>query len=150
LHPEWKVIEDPYSPGEDIVLVPATKPDFALIHGYKADKNGNVLVPSYDDRMVAQAADKVIVTVEEIVDYDLGEDPRGGYVIPWPFVNTVVHVPNASHPGGMEPLYDIDETHLNEYITAAKSKETFRAYLEKYIIGHTEAEYQNMISAVTV
>ena len=63
---------------------------FALIHGYKADKNGNVLVPSYDDRMVAQAADKVIVTVEEIVDYDLGEDPRGGYVIPWPFVNTVV------------------------------------------------------------
>ena len=78
LHPDWKIIEDPYSPGEDIVLVPATKPDFALIHAYKADKTGNVLAPGYDDRMVAQASDKVIVTVEEIVDYDLAEDPRGG------------------------------------------------------------------------
>ena len=51
LHPDWKIIEDPYSPGEDIVLVPATKPDFALIHAYKADKTGNVLAPGYDDRL---------------------------------------------------------------------------------------------------
>ena len=149
LHPDWKIIEDPYSPGEDIVLVPATKPDFALIHAYKADKTGNVLAPGYDDRMVAQASDKVIVTVEEIVDYDLAEDPRGGYVIPWPFVNTVVLSPNAAHPGAMEPVYDVDQNHLGEYIAAAKSPEAYKEYLNKYVIGHTEAEYQEMVLAVS-
>lgn len=146
LHPNWQVIEDPYSPGQDILLVPATKPDVALFHATKADKVGNVLTAGYDDRMVAQASDKVIVTVEEIVDYNLADDPRGGYVIPWPFVSTIVHAPNGAHPGGMKPLYEADNEHMQEYIKAAGSEEGFQVYLETFILGHTEEEYQEMVS----
>ena len=145
LHPQWKIIEDPYSPGEDILLVPATKPDIFLVHAYKADRLGNVITHGYDDRMVAQASDRVIVTTEEIVDYNLAEDPRGGYLVPWPFVSMIVHVPNGAHPGAMKPLYETDAEHMQEYFVAAGTEEGFQAYLDKYIIGHTEEEYQRMV-----
>ena len=99
----------------------------------------------YDDRMVAQASDRVIVTTEEIVDYNLAEDPRGGYLVPWPFVSMIVHVPNGAHPGAMKPLYETDAEHMQEYFVAAGTDEGFQAYLDKYIIGHTEEEYQRMV-----
>ena len=148
LHQNWKVIEDPYHEGEDIVLVPATKPDVGIIHAKKADRWGNVLAPGYDDRIVAQASEVFIATVEEIVDYNLMEEPRGGYPIPWAFVSRVVLVPRGAHPAGMEDLYDIDDEHFAEYVKAAKSEEGFEAYLERFVRGHTEDEYQAMVGGL--
>ncbi len=144
LHPNWKIIEDPYNKGHDILLVPAIRPDIAIIHAFKADHSGNVLAPGYDDRMVAQASDKVIVTVEEIVDYDLSEDPRGGYIIPWPFISLIVHVPGGSHPGGMKPYYTADDEHFVRYIEASRSADGFARYLNEFVRGHTEDEYRDM------
>jgi glutaconate CoA-transferase subunit A len=148
LHENWKVIEDPYHEGEDIVLVPATKPDVGIIHAKKADKWGNVLAPGYDDRIVAQASEVFIATVEEIVDYNLMDDPRGGYAIPWAFVSRVVLAPRGAHPAGMENLYDIDDAHFAEYIQAAKSAEGFKTYLDKYVMGRSEEEYQAMVGGL--
>ena len=150
LHPNWKVIEDPYNEGHDILLVPAIRPDIAIIHAYKADANGNILATGYEDRMVAQAAERVIVTVEEIVDYDLSEDPRGGYLIPWPFVNHVVHAPGGSHPGGMSPYYTADNEHFQTYVQASQTPEGFATYLDEYVRGHSEAEYHNLTSRAAV
>ena len=148
LHPDWKVIEDPYHPGEDIVLVPATKPDVGIIHARKADRWGNVLAPSYDDRLVAQASEIFVATVEEIVDYNLSEDPRGGYLIPWAFVSRVVLAPRGAHPSAMDDLYGVDDKHFAEYVGAAKTAEGFGAYVEKYVLGHTEEEYQAMVGGL--
>ncbi len=148
LHPDWRVIEDPYHAGEDIVLVPATKPDVGILHAKKADRWGNVLAPSYDDRLVAQASEIFIATVEEIVDYNLAEDPRGGYLIPWAFVSRVVLTPRGAHPSAMDDLYSADRDHFGEYIGAAKTEETFRSYLGKYVLGHTEEEYQAMVGGL--
>jgi glutaconate CoA-transferase subunit A len=135
------VIEDPYHPGQDIVLVPATTPDVGLLHAYKADKWGNVLTPHGDDRTMAQACETVIVTAEEIVDYNLQDDPRGGHLVPWVYVSYIVHAPRGAHPGGMGHLYGQDEAHIREYMRAATTEEGFRAYLDRYVRGHTEAEY---------
>lgn len=150
LHPNWKVIEDPYNEGHDILLVPAIRPDIAMIHAFKADQNGNVLAPGFEDRMVAQASDKVLVTVEEIVDYDLSEDPRGGHLIPWPFVSLVIHTPQGSHPGGMKPYYEADNDHFERYMEASKTADEFNAYLDEFVRGHTEDEYREMVTRVAV
>jgi glutaconate CoA-transferase subunit A len=150
LHPNWKIIEDPYNEGHDILLVPAIRPDIAIIHAFKADRSGNILAPGYDDRMIAQASDKVIVTVEEIVDYDLTEDSRGGHVIPWPFISLVVHVPAGSHPGGMKPYYKADDAHFAQYMEAAKTGDGFARYLDEFVRGHTEDEYQELVTRVPV
>jgi glutaconate CoA-transferase subunit A len=42
--PDFRVIDDPYRPGERVVLVPALAPEFALLHGRRADLEGNVVI----------------------------------------------------------------------------------------------------------
>src|SRR4029077_7429052 len=41
-HPDWKVIDNPFRPGDPIVLLSAIQPDIALFHAPLADHNGNV------------------------------------------------------------------------------------------------------------
>lgn len=65
--PDFRVVDDPYRPGEHVVLVPAITPEFALLHGRRADLDGNVVIGTeYDDRLVAQASRRVVYSVEEV------------------------------------------------------------------------------------
>ena len=78
---DWKVIDNPFPPGDPIVVVPAIKPDVALFHAPRADRAGNVFIGRSRDLLrMAQAARESFVTVEEIVDGNLlrGSRPRGG------------------------------------------------------------------------
>ncbi len=69
VRPDFQVVDDPFQPGRRVVLVPAIRPDFALLHGRRADLEGNVVIGTeYDDRLVAQAARHVIVSVDEVMD----------------------------------------------------------------------------------
>ena len=78
-------IEDPFS-GEKLHAVAAAKPDVAILHGYWADRFGNIQAPagrnSDDvDTTIAKAADVVIVTVEKIVSAR-GGDPAADPDLP--------------------------------------------------------------------
>jgi len=91
--PDYRVVDDPYRPGEEIVLVPAIRPDFALLHGRRADLEGNVVIGiSYDDRLVAQASRHVIYSVgavREDATHSLMADEQ---VLPAAFVDALVLV----------------------------------------------------------
>jgi len=64
--PDFRVVHDPFRPGERVVLVPAIVPDVALLHGRRADAEGNVVIGTEtDDRLVAQASRHVIFSVPE-------------------------------------------------------------------------------------
>lgn len=136
--PDFKVIENPYNAGEQVVIAPAIVPDVALYHGVIADREGNVMTSKQrrDDLLVAQAARKVIVTVEEVSEEPVSEATRLGWnFIPAVYVKAVVHVPKGSHPAGCGELYPMDKEHIVEYIQAAQSDEGFRAYLDKYVFS---------------
>ncbi len=63
--PDYRVIDDPFRPEQRVVLVPAITPEFALLHGRRADLDGNVVIGTvYDDRLVAQASRYVVYSVE--------------------------------------------------------------------------------------
>src|SRR6266851_9571194 len=73
---DWKVIDNPFGNDDPIVLLPAIKPDVALFHAALADREGNIWIGR--DRelaMMAHAAAKTVVTVEEIRDTNLFDDP---------------------------------------------------------------------------
>ena len=48
----------------------------------------------------------------------------------------------------MDDLYDIDDEHFAEYVKAAKTEEGFEAYLDKFVRGRTEEEYQAMVGGL--
>ena len=79
--PDWRVIDNPFgdapfAEGDPIVLLPAIKPDVALLHAPMADRAGNVWIGRQRElATMAHAAEKTIVTVERIHDGDLLADP---------------------------------------------------------------------------
>ena len=69
VNPNFKRVIDPYS-GKSVVVVPALNPDVAIIHAQRADKNGNAQIWGIlgEQKEAAFAAERVILTVEEIVE----------------------------------------------------------------------------------
>ena len=134
-----RTVRDPYT-GREVLVVKAIRPDFAILHVHLADRHGNAVVkpPAHgiEDRLLAMAAKKVIITAEEVVER---VKDQWSISIPGIYVDYVVEVPHGAHPTSMPPLYDLDEGHLRLYLEHSKSEEGFRRYLERFVLcGHEE------------
>ena len=139
--PDFKVIEDPYQPGQAIVVAPALRPDVFITHGAIADREGNVITvdEGRNDLLAAQASRRTLVSVEEVSEDRLSPATRPGWIfIPAIYVSAVVLAPAGSHPTGFSGLYPPDEAALAEYASAGRSDEGFRVYLDKRVFSHPE------------
>ena len=134
---DFKVVEDPFHPGEEVVLAPAIRPDVALLHARVADRSGNaVTAPRTNDPILVQAARRVVVTAEEVVEGPLSyrTAPEGTFV-PAVYVAAVVPLPWGAHPTPCHGVYGADAAHIREYVAASATPEGFRAYLQRYVYG---------------
>src|SRR5512146_1131369 len=71
-NPNYRRVVDPYGGGE-VIVVPPLHPDVAIVHVQRADASGNAHIWGIigEQKEVAFAARKVIVTAEEIVPEDV-------------------------------------------------------------------------------
>ncbi|RLI75291.1 CoA transferase subunit A [Archaeoglobales archaeon] len=113
----FKWVENPYSDGK-VLTVPATKPDFAVIHVQKADKDGNALIygPWFEDVLMCRAAKNIIITAEMIVPKEELRREIDVVWIPSYKVKAVVEVPKGAYPGCCPPYYDIDFDAVKNYL----------------------------------
>ena len=132
---DWKVIDSPFGNGDPIVLLPAIKPDVALIHAPMADRFNNVWIGRQHELvMMAHAAAKTVATVEKIVDGDLLADPvLAAGTLPGFYVEAVAVAERGSWPLPLPDTYAADADHLAEYAAMAATREGFAAYLDKYV-----------------
>ena len=148
--PDLLVQDNPFNPGEPVVVAQSIRPDVAIFHALKADRSGNAITPGHrDDLMMARAARRVVVTAEEIVEEELTRREAGDdTLLPAIDVDVVAHVPLGAHPCGFGALYERDEDHWREYLEAAKNEATFRTYLERYVYGvRSHQEYLERVDA---
>ena len=135
LRPEFKVISDPYS-GNDVMLVPPITPDVSIVHALAADEDGNlVLEEKEDDFLLAPASRVVIASAERIVGAEELKRMPYGLRLQGIHVTAVVHLPGGAHPTATHGRYPLDEPHLLEYIEAARADDTFKPYLDRYVFG---------------
>jgi len=142
---DMKIVENPFNPDVKTVVAQSLRPDIAIFHAQSADKLGNISC-GYDAEvvMLAEGAKHVIVTVESVVDKITEKDSVGTY-IPSILVNSIVHAPYGAHPSGCAGLYDPDKVHMQAYVKASQSEETFQEYLKKYVHGiSSHEEYIDM------
>ena len=126
---DFTIAPNPFNPSESIVMAKAITPDVALFHGSKADRRGNELVKKGGEAlMLAQASDRVIVTVEEIADQISPDDPSGAY-IPAIHVKAVAHAPFGAFPSACPGHYSMDVDEMKKYLEASSSDEAFQDYL---------------------
>jgi glutaconate CoA-transferase subunit A len=133
---DFLTMPNPYDPAEPIAIVPAVAPDVAVFHGFTGDRFGNVITAgALDAKLIAQASRRVIATVEEIADGDLATVPHTGALVPGIHVTAVVHAPRGAHPTSCAGRYPDDGAHIRAYMRAAQGDDTFKAYLDRYVLG---------------
>ena len=132
---DWKVIDNPFAGQDRIVALPGIRPDVALFHAPLADRHGNVFVGAKRELMLmAHAARQTLVTVEEITDDNLLDDPpRAAGVLPAIYVTRVAAAKRGTWPLAFWDLYPDDEAALANYVAAAGTAAGFTQFLDSWL-----------------
>ena len=140
--PDWKTIDNPFAKDDPILLLPAIRPDVALIHAPYADRDGNIFIGRRRDfALMAQASRQgVLVTVEEVRDVDLmaSEETAAG-VLPAIYVEATAVAPRGAWPLGLPGSYEIDEAHFRRYGELARTSDGFARYLDEFVHRRKQA-----------
>ena len=131
-----KEMQCPFT-GDKLALVPALHPDVAIIHVQKADSYGNAQITGFPfmDKDIALAADRVILTAEQIIDnHEIRRTPDRTD-IPFFCVDAVVEVPYGCVPHECYAAYEPDFNHMDMYVKLMmeRSIEGVQEYLDKYV-----------------
>ncbi|WP_214102740.1 CoA transferase subunit A [Acrocarpospora catenulata] len=120
--------------GEELAAVAAVNPDVTVIHAQRADRAGNVQLWGLVgiQKEAALAADRVLVTVEEIVDT---LDPRpGAVVLPAWAVHAVAVAPGGSHPSYTAGYSVRDNDFYQAWDPISRDRETFLAWMRTHVL----------------
>jgi len=150
-NPLIRRVKDPYS-GRDVITVPALNPDVAIVHVQRADVNGNAHLWGIigEQKEVAFAAQRVILTAEEIVDEAVIRSDPNRTLIPGFIVGAVCHVPYAAHPSYAQGYYDRDNDFYLKWDKISESAESVRSYLDEWVYGVKDRnEYWEKLGAET-
>jgi len=135
-NPLIRRVTDPYS-GREVITVPALNPDVAIIHVQRADKEGNAHLWGIlgEQKEVAFASRRVILTAEEIVDEPVIRSDPNRTLIPGFIVSAVCHIPYASHPSYAQGYYDRDNEFYVKWDKISESVEAVKAYLDEWVFS---------------
>ena len=144
-HNDLRTIQSPYDDGEELLAMPALNLDMAFVHVNKADKLGNTLITGSDpyfDHLVARAAERCIVSTEELVDkLELDAASARFNTFERYLVQGVVHAPKGAHPTMCAPDYGWDLAHMKRYVASTKEEGGWQVYLDEFV-NNGEDAYQ--------
>jgi glutaconate CoA-transferase subunit A len=139
----YRTVKDPYR-GGDVVVVPALNPDVAIVHVQRADADGNAHIWGIigEQKEAAFAAERVILTAEEIVDESIIRSDPNRTLIPGFIVDAVCQVPYCAHPSYTQGYYDRDNSFYLKWDEISSSREATLSYLDEWVYGlRDRAEY---------
>jgi glutaconate CoA-transferase subunit A len=144
-----KTIKDPYT-GDEVSIVPPLKPDLAVVHVQRCDREGNSHIWGIigEQKDAAFASKKVIISAEEIVDESVIRSDPNRTLIPDFVVHAVVHEPWCAHPSYTQGYYDRDNEFYMQWDEITKEHDTTMKYLDEWVFGiEDRAAYMKKLSA---
>ena len=121
---------------EPVVLVPALRPDVAIIHVQRSDEDGNAhawgSLGVSEEAMLA--ARDVILVAEEIVARETIVSDPNRVLGPSFKVRAVVHEPWGAHPSPVQGYYNRDHRYFSEYHQSTRTQEGFQQWLEEWVL----------------
>jgi glutaconate CoA-transferase subunit A len=117
----WQAVTDPYGSNREVYLIPAIRPEIAVIHAHEVDELGNARVygTPFWDHVLTRAAKRVLVTAERLVATDTLRARPELTLVPAFMVEAAAVVPKGTWPGSMGPDYDIDYAAVDAYMQDA-------------------------------
>jgi len=132
----FKEMECPFTQ-EKLVLVPALKPDVAIVQAQRSDEEGNTHFWGGIGvtKEAALAAKKIIVVVEEVVSKAVIRRDPNRTLIPGFLVSAVVPEPWGAHPSPIQGYYNRDHEIYINYHKQSRAREDYLQWLEKWVLG---------------
>ena len=134
--------------GEELAAVRAIRPDVGIIHAQQADRQGNVQLWGISgvQKEVVLAAERSIVTVEEIVD-ELDRRP-GGVVLPGWALTAVAVAPGGAHPSYAHGYYDRDNEFYRRWDDVSRDRQGFLRWMRRHVLETDDVEgYHRSLAA---
>ncbi len=138
-HTTVQFIECPFT-GEKLAAVKAIRPDVTVIHAQKADRKGNVLLWGIvgAQKEAIMAAERAIVTVEEIVDKL--DAPPNAVILPTWILSAVSEVKHGAFPSYTHGYYPRNNAFYKQWDVISKDRDTFLAWIDKHIMNTKDFE----------
>jgi glutaconate CoA-transferase, subunit A len=150
VNPKIKSITCPYT-GETLATVPAHRPDAAVIHALKADREGNVLLEGIlgVQKEAVLAARRSLVTVEEVVD-DFGPRSLNACILPAWTVSAIAVVPGGAFPSYAQGYYKRFNAFYKEWDTISRERDSFLAWMKDNVLSQTPDVFASHVSALRI
>jgi glutaconate CoA-transferase subunit A len=141
VNPNIRSVTCPYT-GEVLATVPALRPDVAIIHALRADRDGNVLLEGIVgvQKEAVLAARRSIVTVEEVVE-EFGPRSPNAVILPAWTVSAVAVVPGGAYPSYAHGYYKRGNAFYKAWDEIARDRETFLAWMKANVLDKTPADF---------
>lgn len=132
----FQSVADPYSE-TTVYVVPALTPDVAILHVQEADAagNGRIIGTRFEDVLMAQAARRVVLTAERIVDSAAFAEAPETVAIASFLVDTVVAAPGGAWPFSCTPYYGYDAAYLAAWVAAAHDPDAAGEFIADQILA---------------
>ncbi len=124
--------------GEVLAAVPALRPDVAIVHAQRADRDGNVLIEGIVgvQKEAVLASARAVVTVEEVVD-DLSPASPNAVVLPGWVVDAVAVAPGGAAPSYAHGYYARDNAFYKDWDAIARDRDHFEAWIRAHVIDRS-------------
>jgi glutaconate CoA-transferase, subunit A len=121
--------------GEELAAIPARRPDVAVIHAQRADRQGNVMIEGVlgVQKEAVLASKRSVVTVEEIVDA-LPERSLNAVVLPHWTVGYVVEVPGGAFPSYAQGFYPRNNSFYKAWDEISRERDTFLTWMKQNVM----------------
>ena len=130
-------MEDPFYGDGTVVLLPAARPELAIIHVAQVGDKGTARWRGVStiDKEIAFASDKVVIIAEEIVsEAEMRKYPENNQ-IPYFVVDAVVECPWGAFPSAVPYYYDYDASFMREMDTASRNETELKKWLDEWLYG---------------
>jgi glutaconate CoA-transferase, subunit A len=150
VNPKIKSITCPYT-GEKLATVPAHRPDAAVIHALKADREGNVLLEGIlgVQKEAVLAAKRSLVTVEEIVD-DFGPRSLNACILPSWTVSAIAVVPGGAFPSYAQGYYTRFNAFYKQWDGISRERDSFLAWMKENVLSQTPDVFASHVRTLRI
>jgi glutaconate CoA-transferase, subunit A len=133
VNPNIRFVPCPFT-GESLAAVPALRPDVAIVHAQKADRQGNVLFEGIVgiQKEAVLAATRALVTVEEVVDR-VSEGGSNAVILPSWAIEAIALAPGGARPSYAQGYYQRDNAFYVAWDDIARDRAAFLQWMDTHV-----------------
>jgi len=138
---------------DGLVHITAVKPDVAILHVQRCDARGRAHAwgPLGISEEAGLAAERVIISCEEVVDPAVTLSDPNRILLPETKVVAVVREPGGAHPSPVQGFWKRDHALDNAYAAESRTREGYEAWLKRWVLDVPDRQtYMTMVDADSI